>query len=509
MHPASSFTVADLVVRQGRCYPHWTALEAPGLRWTFRGVQRRAEWCARWLHEVGIRKGDRVVTVFGQEATFVAWFLGLAQVGAIVVPINLRLAPKEAHFIASDAEPAMVLVDAAQVAWAEPFREFGVPGRWVEAPAIEDGSDVPEGLFVPSPTSETDPLVILYTSGTTGSPKGCVMSHRALLASNHNLFYTMALRPGDRYLATMPLFHIGGLGFMLGFFHAAGTTVIAGSAEAASMVDAVIGHDITFAAVPFLREFLDEVERRGCALPSLRMVSWGSQMERPETLRRVGTVLHCEWRGMFGGTETGNVGFLTSLEDELEHPGTIGRPVPGIVASVRDVDTGEPVRPGVPGELCVRGQSAMTEYWKNPQATDETIRDGWVRTGDLVRYEGETGLLFFEGRAKDMIKSGGENVFAIEVESVLLGVDGVRDVAVFGVPDPRWGEAVHAAIVVEGASAPTPHDLDARLRAELAGYKVPKQFHFVEEIPRILGKVVKRELRERVLAEHPTRDDSR
>ena len=491
----ADLTIADLPDRQRQWYPQSVAFVTDDTTWTYEDLASRTTWCRQWLTESGIGPSDRVVTIFGQTPEFAAWYLAIAQLGAVSVPINLRLAPPEVDEILMDADPALVLVAADQVPWVAPLWQpdrDDHPLRWVVAPATE-----PHQGPAPSrpPVAAGDAATILYTSGTTGRAKGCVMSHRSLVTASMNLFYGMRLRPADRYLATLPMFHVGGLAFMLGFLHAGARTVVSGSADPTEMLAAIDRHGITFISVPFLSDLLDEAELRGVQPATLRMVGWGSQMERTTTLQRVGPVLGCEWRGMFGGTEAGNVALITTLDDEVAHPGTIGRPMPGLLASVRDPDTREELPPGEPGELCVRGPSVMTEYWRRPDATAETIRDGWVGTGDLVRY-GAEGLLYFEGRVKDMIKSGGENVFAIEVESQLLAVDGVSDVAVFGVPDDKWGEVVCAAVVRDD-SAIDAESLSAHLRQHLAGYKVPKHWFFIDEIPRILGKAVKKELRDR------------
>ena len=330
-------TVADLPRRQRTWFGPKAGVITPQQEWTYADLADMTAWCRQWLGIKGVGPGDRVVTIFPQTPDFIPWFFALAAAGAVSVPINLRLTPGEVDRILAHARPSHLLVHPDEGSWIQTLSDSVLPypsGRLI-APDPERLAD--ESALPAVAISPEDPVTILYTSGTTGGAKGCVMSHGSMLTACANLSFAMNLTWHDRFLATLPMFHVGGLVFMLGMYHVGATTVIAGSAAPDDMLDQILEHEITFVSVPFLSALIDRAAARDVTPPSLRLIGWGSQMERSETLRRVGPVLGCEWRGMFGGTETGNVGFITYLHDELDNPGTIGRPVPGLLASVRDI----------------------------------------------------------------------------------------------------------------------------------------------------------------------------
>jgi acyl-CoA synthetase (AMP-forming)/AMP-acid ligase II len=335
--------------------------------------------------------------------------------------------------------------------------------------------------------------MLLYTSGTTGRPKGCLLSQSAWLASNANLVHGLRLEHGERLLAVYPLYHVAGFGMAMSVLTLGGAIVFCESASPGELWPLVARYDVTRTGLPGLRAQLDAATP--AATGSLRGVVGGANMESARTLERTREVLPgAVFNGVYGSTEAGNFVTVTTAAEELERPGTIGRPLPGFDVRIAGENGGR-AAPGNPGELCLRGASTMSGYWRTPEATDDALRDGWVHTGDVVRAD-DDGYLYLIDRVKDMIKSGGENVYSIEVETVLLHHPSVADVAVHGVSDPRWGEAVKAVVVPAPGAAPTPEELDAFCRERLAAYKRPRWYELVDQIARSqTGKIVKRELR--------------
>ncbi|UMG91195.1 LLM class flavin-dependent oxidoreductase [Nocardioides sp. TF02-7] len=367
-------TVAGLFAERVRSSSARTALVSDHEEWDYAALGGRVTACRERLRAWGLAQGERVAFIFPHAPEAVPWVLAAACHGLVLVPINTRLAPGEVAAVLVDADVRGVLVHPSMATWVDELATT-LADQWFiwvpEAVEPEPGAPLDD-----APIAGQDPLWILYTSGSTGTPKGCVLSHQAGVTIGFNLFYAMALRSTDRYLSTMPLFHVGGLGFTLGSVHAGAAVVYSGSADAADMAGSIRRHRITCATVPFVGALVDHVEREACELTTLRLVVWGSQMERPETIARVGSVLGAEWLGMFGSTESGNVALITDANDELGHPGCVGRPVPGLVATVLDPATGQPVPEGDTGELCVRGPSTMSEYWRNPEATAATLAGG-------------------------------------------------------------------------------------------------------------------------------------
>jgi acyl-CoA synthetase (AMP-forming)/AMP-acid ligase II len=472
--------LGDLAHRGGVLWPSRVAFAWGGHRRTYAELAARVELLSGVFAAAGVRAGSRIalLTVNTPEAVETAF--AASRLGACVVPLNVRLASAEIRFQAEDAGAEHAVVHPA----LEPLaRASGLLGlaHWMIGEELETRLETIGGApEVPRPGDDA-PVMQLYTSGTTGRPKGCLLTNRGWVTAAANAVHAFGVTGEDRLLATLPLFHVAGYGTALAHL-ATGATVVIPSGAGPDESWSLIGeHGISVAIFP---AGTHRALRHPLARP-VRLVFGMAATERAETLRALAE-LGCDYRGVYGSTEAGNFVTVSTLADELARPGTVGRPLPAF-----DVEVAAP--PGEVGELLLRGPSMTAGYAGLPAATEETLRGGMLHTGDLVRID-EDGYLYFVDRAKDMIKTGGENVYSAEVERVLLAHPAVADAAVIGVPDRRWGEAVKALVVArEPVRA---EDLDAHCRARLGAFKRPRWYEFTEAIARNhSGKILKRELR--------------
>ncbi|MBO2449134.1 AMP-binding protein [Actinomadura barringtoniae] len=492
-----------------------------GTRLTYRELLETLERRAGGWHERGVRPGDVVALVGKNSADFLVNAFALMRAGAIPAFINWRLAPREVTELFALLEPVAVAADAEFV----PLLDEAAPGlqprvllaaddvgaagpanmasatRWVGALEAEP----PERPELPGDAVMT----LVHTSGTTGRPKAIPLRHGALIQS----VAAFAIEIGDqvagsRHLQIMPLFHLGGFGQAMQVMLTAGSLYVHTSFGPSDVVDAIERDRLEFfTAGPSLVDMLvAEVRRRGggADLSSLVEIAYGSAPITPASLRRaLETFEGCRFRQIYGNTESQSMISLLAPEDhrpELPELASAGRVAFGWEVKIVDAK-GEEVAVGEPGELLIRGECLFSGYWRDEEATREAFADGgWYRTGDIARLTPGR-YLYILDRAKDMIISGGENIYPAEVEAVLAAHPSVRDVAVIGRPDATWGEAVHAVIIPAEADEADAAEITSWCRERLAGFKIPKSFEFVEALPRTTtGKVLKRELRARARA---------
>jgi acyl-CoA synthetase (AMP-forming)/AMP-acid ligase II len=516
---SSGVNVAHLLRHAATCFPDRPAISWRGTTIDYRTFDARAAAFAEWLRSVGAAPGERVVLYLDNRPDLLVAMFGTFGAGSAVLPSNARLTQDELGFLIDDGEAKVVVTDGAHVAVAK-AAAASVP----HPPTVVVCGDELDGLLdylldreISPPevadVSATDTAWIFYTSGTTGRPKGAMLSNACL--GFCTVSWLADLTPLDEHDVTLhaaPLTHGAG-------FHALAAVargahqVIADSVsfDAAAVLDAIRRHGVTNTwLVPTQIVLLtDAAERAGIAgedLTSLQYVVYGgapiTQAAITRALERFGPV----FVQLFGQGETPMT--ATVLRRDQHVPdllASVGRARPGIEIRIVASPAGDgssashdALPTGEVGELVVRGPSLMTGYWKRPDATAETIRDGWLHTGDLGRMTAD-GVVHLLDRAKDMIISGGSNVYAVEVEDVLARHDSVAEVAVVGLPDDVWGEVVVAAVVTAGGGALDTASLDQLARSQLAGYKIPRRYVSVERLPRnAYGKVLKRELRQQL-----------
>jgi len=478
--------------RAVRFYPDRPALASGAKRSTFRELHDRVGRVAASLREHGFGVGDRLALLLPNEADYLELIYACAWLGVIAVPLNTRLSAAEIDRVLADANPRGVI---RHTSMAVPT----VRSPWevvLDQQPLDVESDAhPEPIYDPDAI-----LALVYTSGTTGRPKGVAITHANVLENLDHVNYWMTYKEGGVYLHAAPIFHIADFPFMFGSpaFGACQVTIPKFSAE--GFCEAVARERVSHTVlVPTMISLLTQFpDLKNHDVTSLEGIGYGGSPIAPELIRRTREVLPgVELTQIYGLSETG---FLTGLRDH-EHTEdrlkSCGRPCPGIDVRVVD-ESGREVETGHPGELVARGANVMRGYWNNAEETRQAFRDGLFRTGD-VGYQDADGYVYILDRIKDMVVTGGENVYSGEVEAVIYEHPAVREAAVFGIPDRQWGELVVGVVALKPGHALTAEDLIAHCRRSLANYKIPRRIVFSDaELPKSgSGKILKRVLRER------------
>lgn len=462
---------------------------------TYVEASRIVHRTARLLRdEFGVRAGKRVAVLAPNAVEYVLLFFAVQRLGALLVPVNWRLAPREVAHVVGDAEPALLVVDDAFGEKVE-----GVDVRRISfadlAARMNDAALPSEPLDAPEPDFEA-PCMILYTSGTTGAPKGAVLTNRGIFWNSVNTGLRLNLTDDDRTAIFAPLFHTGGWHVLTTpILHHGGTILLSQfDPERVLRLCDERGLTILFGVPTMMAMMHEQPAFAEVSLESVRYAIVGGE-PMPIPLIRAWHAKGVPIRQGYGLTEFGPNVFSLPERDAERKAGSIGFPNFYIDARVVD-DAGDELPADEIGELVLRGPAVMAGYWRNEEATAETITDGWLRTGDLVRRDAE-GYFYVVGRKKEMFISGAENVYPAEVEGFLATHPSVKAVAVVGVPDARWGEVGKAFVVLKESAAATADEIVDFARTGLAKYKVPKHVAFLDALPTSdSGKVLKRALRE-------------
>ncbi|WP_043627630.1 acyl-CoA synthetase [Nonomuraea candida] len=475
--------------RRARMTPERVAISYRGVDRTYRELRDRVNRLASALR-AGVGRGDRVAFLGANQPAMVETFFAAGLLGAVFVPLNTRLAGPELRRILDDAEPALLVL-------GEERDDGGLPGRHLRAADYEEllASGSPEP--VDEPVSRDDVAMIMYTSGTTGRPKGAMLTHGNLTWNAVNLLVDVPLGHDEVALVAAPLFHIAALGQALvpGVLKGA-RAILEPSFDVDRAFDLIESERVTLiAGVPTMFAFLAQSPRWPEAdLSSLRhLVCGGAPLPLP-------LIRAYQERGLallqgYGMTETSPGALFLAAEHALGKAGTAG--VPCFFSDVRLVaPDGSPAAPGEPGELYVQGPNVMKGYWRRPEESAEVLSgDGWFRSGDIGVADAD-GYVRISDRVKDMIISGGENIYPAEVESALHEHPAVAECAVIGVPDDKWGEVGKALVVLRPGAAAGPEELLGHLDGRLARYKIPKYLELVAELPKnAAGKLLKAPLR--------------
>ncbi len=498
----------DILGERARLSPDETALVdvATGERLSYAELDRRAAGCARtWLEALGARPGDRVAILSHNRPEYVEAFFAAGKSGVALVTLGTRLTPAEMADILTDAEPVAVLYDEAAADAVAELRQRVDVAHWVALDEPRGPGDLPYARERDSRVADrwrgprVDPEsnhCLLYTSGTTGQPKGVRISHRQVTWNGYNTMAGWGLTADDVSPIFTPLYHAGGLmAFLTPIFVAGGTVVLHRAFDVEEVWETIEREGCTVVlGVPTIWKMLMESPRFETVDLSHVKAFFSGGAPLPRYLIDAYQRRDVVFKQGFGMTEVGVNCFAMSNEESVRKAGTIGRPM--MFTEVRLVDgDGRDVGDDEVGEMWFRGPHVCNGYWRNPEATAAALDDdGWFHSGDLARRDSE-GFFTIAGRSKEMIISGGVNVFPAEVEGALLLHPGVEDAALVGVPDDRWGEKGIAFVVDRGAGA-SDDELAKFLAERLARYKIPKLFVRVGELPRTAyGKVVKGDLR--------------
>jgi acyl-CoA synthetase (AMP-forming)/AMP-acid ligase II len=470
----------------------------------------RARLLGSALYNIGVRKQDRVAILSMNSIEYGEVLAATQWSGYILSTINFRLAPPEKAWVINDAKPRVLFFEKrytdvlekirdqldsihtyicidAEIDWAQSYARFIASG---------------DAIGPPVNGREEDPCCLIYTSGTTGRPKGCVWGQRELRhVAQLDACYANLQQP-DRIMIVMPMFHVGGLTLSLSQLGRGGTVYLFQQFDPEELISSIEADKLTvlLLAPTMIQMLLDSPGIEARDLSSVRAVIYSAApMPSPLLLRAIKIFNGCDFINMFGQTEvipctlSSQQHMPQGSAEERKRLLSIGQPLPNMAVKIVD-DNGEECLEGTAGELLAKGVGMFRGYWNNSVATAETLRDGWVHTGDIARIE--NGYVYLVDRKKDVIISGGENIYSREVEEALLRHTSVAECAVIGVADPEWGEAVCAVLVLKAGGSVSSEEIVSHCQSQIASYKKPKRVVFVDELPKLItGKIDKKFLR--------------
>lgn len=485
-------------------YPHKIAVIFGEKRYSYKAFNERVNRLANALLQMGVSKGDKVAYLLPNCSEFAEISFALSKIGALSVPLNFRLKEEELQYIIDNSDSSFFFFSAQfrelvdkiipRLRKVKKYLQVGGTQEYEETLAKASPGEPPIEVL------EDDEHSIMYTSGTTGFPKGVVHTHKSRIWNSLNMLVDTGLRPTDIFAIITPLFHIAaGHTMLFSTIFIGGTVVILPTFSLPEFFATIAQEKITaFFAVPTMfQRMLDHPQFSAYDLSSVRLLFTGGAVTPPELKERIrksfpGATLD----DLMGLTEGGPLTTFLPHRDALRKPGSVGRAHFSQMVRVVN-EKGEDVRGDEVGEIIVKGPAVMKEYYKNPEATAKALRDGWLYTGDLARVD-EEGYQYLAVRRADLIISGGENIYPAEVERVLLLHPKVQEAAVIGVKDKEWGERVMAIVVLKPGEKAQEEEIIDFCKERLAGYKRPRQVAFVEELPKNqLGKVLYKELRDR------------
>ena len=488
---SGDLTVGRWIRDRARTTPTRVAIDSMDVRVTYAELDARSDRAAARLAAAGVVRGDRVASISGNDPAHVALLFACAKLGAALVPLSWRLAPVEIRYELDDADPRALVVADEHGRLAD---ETGSNVLRLGFEELEEDAGEPPRVEV----DDDDPLFVIYTSGTTGKPKGAVLTHANTFWTSLSFDRTCPMGDREIVLQVLPQYHIGGWNVQSLLAWWAGATVVLEPAFDTERALALIAEKrvTTMMGVPATYLFIAESPSFASAdLSSLRLaVVGGAPM--PESLLETWKERGVEIVQGYGLTEAAPNVLCLPPEDASRKLGFAGKPYAHVDVALRNLVTGEHLEGPTTGELVVRGPNVFAGYWRNPEATAATFAEGWLLTGDIAERD-EEGYYRIAGRLKDLVISGGENVYPAEIEEVLHAHPAVAEAAVIGVPDERWGEVCTAYVALRPGADCDEEELLDWCHARLARFKVPRDVQLVDALPRSgVGKVLKRELRE-------------
>ncbi|MCL5808981.1 MAG: AMP-binding protein [Deltaproteobacteria bacterium] len=481
-----SFTLYDIFKRNARVFKNRIAIQSEDRQITFGELHDQVSAVSGWLAAKGIHRGDRIAVLTKNRPEFFSLIGAVASLGAIVVPINFRLSGEEIRHILTDTRPELFFFETDFEKMVPDLFAGGASPRELIVFGRSGQSFTPFDTLLNHPAGKAvavgdgDPLMIIHTAAIQGKPRGALLSHRGLVACSIHTLSALSLTYDDAYLNILPLFHIAGLMASLTMMQAGGRNVLASRYDPKAAGKTIDREKVTFIGnfPPILGQLLEAQAAGECSLSSLKNVIG---VELPETVKRFEGLGAGRFWLAYGQTETMG---LTCMSPNTERPGSAGRPGPLVDMKIVDEFDRE-CAAGTPGEIVIRGPLVFEGYWEDAELTQQTLRGGWHHTGDIGRLD-EEGFLWFVGRKaeKELIKPGGENVYPVEVEKVIMEHPGIREVSVIGVPDPKFGEGIKAVCVLNPGARLSERELIDFVAGRIARYKKPGYVAFVDTLPK-------------------------
>lgn len=505
---------ADLLSKRAHLTPERIALVEleTGERFTYEKLNERANRLANFLrYELGVQPGDRVSILAKNSIAYIDLVYGLPKIGAIFAPFNWRLTSHELTYMVNDLEPKVLIVEPEFAPVVEEMRSeihvehyvnlrgAGMPGAVEYETGVKQASG--EEPNRPPMDMET-PYCILYTSGTTGNPKGAILPHRQILFNCINTVISWGLNEKDVSPVYTPLFHGGGLFvFLTPLLYVGGRIILARDFDPAESLRWIMEEGCTVVlGVPTLFQmWMNSDYFEQADFSQVRFFVSGGAPCPPQLINSWRDKKNIIFRQGYGLTEVGTNCFSMTDEDSVPRTGSVGKPIFHSEMRIVDPESGTDLPAGEAGELLIRGPHVTSGYWRNPEATAKSIVDGWFHTGDMA-HKDEDGFYYIDGRYKDMIKSGGENIYAAEVETIVREHPAVKDAALIGKPDQKWGEIGLMVVVLDNGVNVSEEELKEHCAGRIAKFKIPREFVFADELPySAYGKVEKIKLKEKYL----------
>ncbi|MTW87431.1 long-chain-fatty-acid--CoA ligase [Virgibacillus dakarensis] len=514
--------IGDIPRRNSKLYPDKVAIIDGDVQMTYFYFNQRINSLANAVLSSGLRKGNRIAVLFKNGFQYLELYFAAAKAGTPIVPINFRVAEQELLEILLDSDPEILFFGEEFYPLVLNIKHKAVKiKQYICIEKSIQSTASYEDFIRNSPTTEPnilvneDDIAILgYTGGTTGLPKGVMTTHRNVVTNCFQTALDMKFHSGHRFLCVSPLFHAGGSTGFLRFSLVGGSNVIVNSSNPTQILRYIEEYNVTHTLlVPALiLRFLQMPEIHDYNLSSLECIMYGTAPMPLEPLKKALNTFNCDFAQVYGSTETFTAISLllqsdhvrNGSEKEIERMKSAGRQVCGVEIKISD-EHGKEVQVNETGEILVKGKNVMKGYWRRPELTSNVLRDGWYHTGDIGKMD-ELGYVYIVDRKKDMIISGGENIYPREVENVLFTHPAVTDCAVIGIPDESWGESVKALVVLKEGIDLTKGDLINYCKKHLASYKKPRSIEFVSTLNRTAtGKIQKNKIRDQYWKGNPNK----